>query len=150
MTHICVGKTTIIGSDNGLSPGRRQAIIWTNAGILLIGTSGTNFSDNLIECHSFSFKKMHMKMSTGNWRPSCLGLNVLNHIIKKGPGLSPIRKHTYNILTSNMLRKYKIQCIYVIYVRSRIWTHQNQWYEAVAPAKNNISNIIFRFRWKRI
>ena len=35
--HICVSKLTIIGSDNGLSPGRRQAIIWTNAGILLTG-----------------------------------------------------------------------------------------------------------------
>ena len=43
MTHICVGKLTIIGSDNGLSPGRRQAIIWTNSGILLIGPLGTNF-----------------------------------------------------------------------------------------------------------
>ena len=31
--HICVSKLTIIGSDHGLSPGRRQAIIWTNAGI---------------------------------------------------------------------------------------------------------------------
>ena len=35
MTHICVYKLTIIGSDNGLSPGRRQPIIWTNVGILL-------------------------------------------------------------------------------------------------------------------
>ena len=34
MTHICVSDLNIIGSDNGLSPGRRQAIIWTNAGIL--------------------------------------------------------------------------------------------------------------------
>ena len=33
VTHICVGNLTIIGPDNGLSPGRRQAIIWTNAGI---------------------------------------------------------------------------------------------------------------------
>ena len=47
--HICVNKLTIIGSDNGLSPGRRQAIIWTNAGILLIGPLGTNFSEILIE-----------------------------------------------------------------------------------------------------
>ena len=31
VTHICVSKLTIIGSDNGLSPDRRQAIIWTNA-----------------------------------------------------------------------------------------------------------------------
>ena len=42
--HICIGKLIIIGSDNGLSPGRRQAIIWTNAGIWLMGPLGTNFS----------------------------------------------------------------------------------------------------------
>ena len=47
VTHICVVKLTIIGSDNGLSPGRRQAIIWTNAGILLIGPLGTNFIEIL-------------------------------------------------------------------------------------------------------
>ena len=57
MTHICVGKLTIIGSDNDLSPDRRQAIIWTNAGILLIGTIGTNFSEILSEINIFSFKK---------------------------------------------------------------------------------------------
>ena len=43
VTHICVDKINIIGSDNGLSPGRRQAIIWTNAAILLIRLLGTNF-----------------------------------------------------------------------------------------------------------
>ena len=37
VTHICVANLTIIGSDNGFSPGRREAIIWTNAWILLIG-----------------------------------------------------------------------------------------------------------------
>ena len=36
VTHISVSKLTIIGSDNGLAPSRRQAIILTNAGILLI------------------------------------------------------------------------------------------------------------------
>ena len=77
VTHICVNKLTIIGSDNGLSPGRRQAIIWTNVGILLIGPLGTNFSEILIEIKTFSFKKMHLKMSSGKWQPSCLGLNVL-------------------------------------------------------------------------
>ena len=46
VTHICVGKLTNIGSDNGLSPGRHQAIIWTNAGILLIRLLGTNLSEN--------------------------------------------------------------------------------------------------------
>ena len=53
MTHICVSKLYIIGSDNGLLPGRQKAIIWTNAGILLIGTSGTNFSEILSEMHQF-------------------------------------------------------------------------------------------------
>ena len=55
--HICVGKRTIIGSENGLSPGRRQAIIWTNDVILLIGPLGTNFNENLIGIQTFSFKK---------------------------------------------------------------------------------------------
>ena len=74
VTHICVNKITIIGSDNGLSP----AITWTNVGILLIGPLGTNFGEMLIEIRTFSFKKIHLKMSSGKWRPSCLGLNVLN------------------------------------------------------------------------
>ena len=77
MTHVCVSDLTIIGSDNGLSPERRQAIIRTNADILFIGPLGTNFSEILIAIYIFSFKKMHLKMSSGKWRPSCLGLNVL-------------------------------------------------------------------------
>ena len=76
--HICVSKLTIIGSNNGLSPGRRQAIIWTIAGIFLIGPMGTNFSKILIEIHTFSFMKMHLKMSSGKWRLFCLCLNMLS------------------------------------------------------------------------
>ena len=53
MAHLCVSKLTIIGSDTGLSPGRRQAIIWTNDGILLIGHLQTNFSEILIGIHTF-------------------------------------------------------------------------------------------------
>ena len=68
VTHICVGNLTIIGPDNGLSPGRRQAIIWTNAGILLIGPWGTNFSEILIGIHTFSFKKIHLKLSSAKLR----------------------------------------------------------------------------------
>ena len=77
VTHICVSKLTIIGSDDGLSPGRPQAIIWTNAGILLIRTLGTNFSEILGEIHSFSFSEMHLKMSSAKWRLFGLGLNEL-------------------------------------------------------------------------
>ena len=78
MTHICVSKLTMICTGNGLSPGRRQAIIWTNAGILLIRTLGTNFSEILSEIHAFSFNKIwKLKMMSVKWRPFCLGLNVL-------------------------------------------------------------------------
>ena len=69
VTHICLSKLTIIGSDNGLSPERRQAIIWINAGILLIGPLGTNFSEILIRIQTFSFKKMYLKMLSAKWRP---------------------------------------------------------------------------------
>ena len=58
MTHIFVSNIAIIASDNGLLPGRRQAIIWTNAGILLIGPLETNFSENLIQIITFSLKKI--------------------------------------------------------------------------------------------
>ena len=77
MTHMCVGNQTIIGSDNGLSSRRRQAIIWTNAGILLIGPLGLKFSEILIEIVRVSFKQMRLKRSSAKWRPFCLGLNVL-------------------------------------------------------------------------
>ena len=77
VTHICVSKLTIIGSDNGLSPGRRQAIIWSSARILLIEPLGTNFSEISIAIQTFSFKKMHLNMSSAKWRPFCFGLHVL-------------------------------------------------------------------------
>ena len=56
-------KRYSIGSDNGLSTGRRQAIIWTNAGILLIGTLETKFREVLIEIDTFSVKKMHFEIA---------------------------------------------------------------------------------------
>ena len=78
---------TTIGSDNGLAPYRHQAIIWINAGILLIGFLGTNLSEILIESHTFSLKKMQLLMSSGKWRSFCLGINVLKQnnklLIKK-------------------------------------------------------------------
>ena len=49
LRHKCVGKLIIIGSDNGLSPGRRQGIIWTNAEILSIEPLETKFSESFIK-----------------------------------------------------------------------------------------------------
>ena len=64
VTRILVSDLTTIGLDNGLSPGRRQAIIWTNAGILLIGSLAIHFSEILIEIKTFSFMEMRLKMSS--------------------------------------------------------------------------------------
>ena len=79
VTHICVIRLAIIGSDNGLSPDRRQAIIWTNDGKSLIGPLGITCSEILIGIQTFSFKKMHLNMSSAKWRPFCPGLDVLRN-----------------------------------------------------------------------
>ena len=71
VTHICVSKLTIIGSDNGLSPDPHQAIIWTNAGLLLIGPLRNKLQWN-IEILTSSFKKMRLKVSSAKRRPFCL------------------------------------------------------------------------------
>ena len=70
-------EEAFIGSDNSLSPGRRQAI-WTNAGTLLIWPSGTNFSEFLIEIQTFSLTKIRLKMCA-KCCPFRLGLNVLQN-----------------------------------------------------------------------
>ena len=80
VTHICFSKLSIIASDNGLSPGRLQAIIWTNDGIGLIWSLGTNYNEILTEIQTFSYKRMHLKMSSSMWWPFCLGPNVLNAV----------------------------------------------------------------------
>ena len=79
VTHICIGNLTIIGSDKGLASGRCQAIIWTNAGILLIGHSGTNFNEIFSEIVIFSLKKICLNVLSMKWRPFFLSLNVLNY-----------------------------------------------------------------------
>ena len=112
LTHIC--KLIITGSDNGLSPERRQAIIWTFAGILLNGTLGTYFSQILSEIHAFSFKKMHLDMSSAKWRQFCLGLNVL------------ISTHTRKVNHSKGL----ISCLYAsifLYERTKLLIYWIVW-----------------------
>ena len=110
MTHICVSKQTIIGSDYGLSPSRSQAIIWTNAGILLIGTLGTNTSEILSKINAFSYKKMHLKMSSGKWRPFCRGLNVFMYYCE----------HQIAVRRQRLIKSYSQQGEYGNTIRSHI------------------------------
>ena len=80
--HICVSTLTMIGPDNGLSPDRRQAIIWTNAGILLIGPMGTNFSE-ILEIHIFSFRIDLLSGPKGNSVARSLSGQFFNRTVFK-------------------------------------------------------------------
>ena len=85
------------GSGNGLSPVRRQAITWTNGGLLSVGLLGTNFSEIRIRnfiifihenacevavCHNCG----HFKLSKGGWGEGIcalmFGIVVSNHIMQ--------------------------------------------------------------------
>ena len=127
VTHICINKLTTFGSDNGLSPGRRQAIIWTNAGILLIGPLRTNLSEILIKILIFPFKKMRLKVSA-KWWPFCLGLNVLTHCALERPhGISKKGQHylRYWLVACSAPSHYLNQCWHIV---NRTPRSKIQWY----------------------
>ena len=84
---ICISKLNINDLGNGTLPGQCQAIILTNAGILLIWPFETNFNEILIKIYKFSLKKIHLKMQSGKWLPFCLGLNVLIHAYGQTKGI---------------------------------------------------------------
>ena len=69
----------IIGSDNGLSPDRHQAIILTNADIMSIAPLETYLNEILFEIQKFSFQEMYLKMLSVKCQALCLGLNVLTN-----------------------------------------------------------------------
>ena len=50
-----------------------QTVIWINAHILLIRQQGIYFNEILFEIPIFSFKKMHLNMSSAKWRPFIQG-----------------------------------------------------------------------------
>ena len=75
--HICVGNLIIIGSDNGLSPGRRQAIFRINAGILLIGPLGNKLRWNInrssnIFIQENALENVVCEMASISSRPQCV------------------------------------------------------------------------------
>ena len=116
-THICVSKLTIIASDNGLSPGRRQAIIWNKARILSIGLLGTNFSEILIVILTFSFKKKRWKVSSAKWLPFCLGLYVLMYSGLVVPyGIVDLGKYWFGwwFVTCLVMSHYLNKCGHII------------------------------------
>ena len=93
---MCVNELTITGSDIGLTPGRRQAIIWRNVGIGLIGPVGTNFSEILIDIKTFSF---------------CLGINILNVLM---PLLAYLQGKGVFLMTSHWLKHNEISRLFAL------------------------------------
>ena len=115
MTHIFISKLILIVSDNGLSPGRHQAIIWTNAGILLIESLGIKFREISIEIHTFSITKMHLEISSVKWRPFCLGLNAFRVVLWLGWLM--VRRQvitwTNNVLRVHVLLRTRVFYVYI-------------------------------------
>ena len=81
VTHICVGNSTIIGSDNGLSPGRAPSHYLNQCWNIVNRTLGNKLQWNLNAIETFSFKEMHLKLSSAKWRPFCIGLSVLRQML---------------------------------------------------------------------
>ena len=92
VTHICVSSATINSAENGLSPGRCQTNIWTNAGMLLIGPISIVQWNLLRNLHNSSrenaFENVVLKMA-------CV-LSRLN--VKKGNTMTTIRAGLITIL----------------------------------------------------
>ena len=157
MTHICVGKLTIIGSDNGLAPSWRQVIIWTSACILLIGSLGTNINGILIRIQNSNIFiiKMHLKMSSAKWRPFCIGPHVLTHwgrvthicvinltIIGSDNGLSPGRRQAIIWTNAGILLIGPLGTNFneVLYQNSYIFIQENPFENAVCE----MASILYR------
>ena len=161
LTQICVGNLTFIGSDNGLSPGRRQAIIWTNYGILLIGPLGTNVSEISIEILTFSFKKKRLKVSSAKCRPYCLGLNVLiplrSHRLNQrwlcvdqmlGPNLNEILFGLIENVSPKKISPYMVKVTWQLtyFPWTRLWSLSTNIGGAIIKMNEVVSNQLFHIK----
>ena len=101
---------------NGLSSEWCQAIVGTNAVILLIRTLRTNFNEILSKLYTFSVKKMHLKMSSEKWRPFCLGLDVsllsLANNAKYSRSLLSLcnRNYMFSVIQCEMMNQKQKKC----------------------------------------
>ena len=138
-----------IGSDNGLSPDRLQAIIWTNAGILLIGPLGTNFREIWFNIQNFSFMKIYLKISSGKWRPFCRGGDELTRSVfqlsssTSGPSMRMIHVSPLCLQDlPNKLVAYKHNPAWISnYMPSKVWC------EITYPLTNFICCIVEAWEW---
>ena len=139
--YICIGNLTIIGSDDGLSPVRCQAIIWTNDGVLLIKPLGTNYSEILIEMQTLSCKKMHLKMSSGKCPPFYPCHNILTHGGRDK--MADIFQTTFSNAFSLMkIYEFSIRFHWSLFLRfkSTIFQHWFRWWLGADQATSHCLN----------
>ena len=78
MMHTCISRLTVIGPENGLSPGRHQAIIWTNAGMLLtepVRTTSVKYNrSSFIFIQENAFENVVSEMESILSRPQCVNV----------------------------------------------------------------------------
>ena len=91
LAHICVCILSIIGLDNGLSPGRCQPIIWTNTGKLLMGSLG---------------KKLQWKFNQNSY--IFIIKNAFENIVWK---MAAILSQCLNVLRSRTHTSWMIICL---------------------------------------
>ena len=86
MTHICVGELTIIGSDNDLSPGRRQADqCWNIINWTLGNKLQWNFNRNSnIFIYENALENVVCEMASILPRPQCVKLYVFRFLACDG------------------------------------------------------------------
>ena len=145
-----------IGSDNGLSPIRRQAIVLSKAELLSIRHLVTNCTEILIKTQNFSLAQMHLKRPSAIWRPFFQG-RLVNHYIREsfkgftGCTVCGLEMDTYNhpwckgelhlatrrhIYKQNMSRSYKRH--------TRVCTQQ---YGHLKGARKALLRTCVRFCW---
>ena len=144
-----------IGSNNGMSPIRRQAIIWTNVGLLSIGPLATNFSEFFfIKIQNFSFTKMLLNILSVKWWPFCLvGDEINNGDDSTNPSLCGfilnlvIHQVSQPIEIINEIMS-KNECIMILaegYIRwylQTIYTHGHLWCFWKSLSLNNMCCLI--------
>ena len=128
MTHTCIGNLTIIGPDNGLSPGRRQAIIWTNDGILLVNKLQWNLNQNSnIFIHKSMFESVVCEMASISSRPQCVKRSCTDRIMQMVWALSCVVVVQYwSVITTffdftNILKSYFTGAGAIIWWRVNFW-----------------------------
>ena len=136
MTHICISKLTMIGSDNGLAPGRCQGIYLNQCQVFVNWTLRNKSQWNFNQIPTFSLMKMHLKISSMKWRPFCLGGDELNNWCAESCwGNAKIYLRFVLFLYTKMTQAVEIfprgkkGCIYPVFQHHGCWWPENTKYQ---------------------